>query len=64
MARVYSDSSAPTPIDLGGWLLCIGEPRDVPAMPRALEAAGARILDFGIERDGLKIEIREAAAAR
>ena len=38
--------------------------RDVPAMRRALETAGARLLDFGIERDGLRIEIREAAAAR
>ncbi len=48
----------------GGCLFCIGEPRAVPAMRRALETAGARVLDFGIERDGLKIEIREAAAAR
>jgi D-glycero-alpha-D-manno-heptose-7-phosphate kinase len=48
----------------GGCLFCIGEPRDVPAMRRALEAAGARLLDFEIERDGLKVEIREAAAAR
>ena len=48
----------------GGCLFCIGEPRAVPAMRRALETEGARVLDFGIERDGLKIEIREAAAAR
>jgi D-glycero-alpha-D-manno-heptose-7-phosphate kinase len=48
----------------GGCLFCIGEPREIPAMRRALETAGAQVLDFAIERDGLKIEIREAAAAR
>ena len=48
----------------GGCLFCIGEPADVPAIRHALAAAGARILEFQIERDGLRIETRDAAAAR
>jgi hypothetical protein len=36
----------------------------VPAIRRALTTAGARVLDFQIERDGLRIETRDAAAAR
>jgi D-glycero-alpha-D-manno-heptose-7-phosphate kinase len=48
----------------GGCLFCIGEPSDVPAMRRALAGAGARVLDFHIERDGLRIETRDATAAR
>jgi D-glycero-alpha-D-manno-heptose-7-phosphate kinase len=48
----------------GGCLFCIGDPADVPAIRRALATAGARILNFQVERDGLKIETRDAAAAR
>jgi D-glycero-alpha-D-manno-heptose-7-phosphate kinase len=46
----------------GGCLFCIGELADVPAIRRALAAAGARVLDFRIERDGLRIETRDTAA--
>jgi hypothetical protein len=31
----------------------------VPAIRRALSDAGARILDFQIEREGLRLETRE-----
>lgn len=48
----------------GGCLFCIGDPASIPAIRRALAGAGARVLDFHIERDGLKIETRDAAAAR
>jgi D-glycero-alpha-D-manno-heptose-7-phosphate kinase len=40
----------------GGCLFCIGEPETVPAIRRALESAGARVLDFRIERHGLTID--------
>jgi D-glycero-alpha-D-manno-heptose-7-phosphate kinase len=46
----------------GGCLFCIGEPADVPAIRRALDAAGARLLEFHIETSGLRVEAREAAA--
>ena len=45
----------------GGCLFCIGEPDAVPAIRAALEAAGARLLDFRIERRGLVLETRAAA---
>ena len=48
----------------GGCLFCIGEPADVPAIRGALADAGARVLDFSIEREGLRVETRDAAAAR
>jgi D-glycero-alpha-D-manno-heptose-7-phosphate kinase len=48
----------------GGCLFCIGDPASIPAIRRALAHAGARVLDFHIERDGLRIETRDAAAAR
>ena len=48
----------------GGCLFCIGDPDDVPAIRSALRAAGARILEFQVERDGLRIETRDAAAVR
>ncbi len=48
----------------GGCLFCLGEPASVPGIRRALTTAGARVLDFQIERDGLRIETRDAAAAR
>jgi D-glycero-alpha-D-manno-heptose-7-phosphate kinase len=45
----------------GGCLFCLGDPADVPAIRTALTAAGARVLDFRIEREGLLLESREAA---
>jgi D-glycero-alpha-D-manno-heptose-7-phosphate kinase len=48
----------------GGCLFAIGEPSDVAAIRRALADAGAMVLDFHIERDGLRIETRDAAAVR
>jgi D-glycero-alpha-D-manno-heptose-7-phosphate kinase len=48
----------------GGCLFCIGEPANVPVIRGALTEAGARVLDFHIERDGLRIETRDTAAAR
>lgn len=41
----------------GGCLFCIGAPDDVPAIRQALQGAGARILDFRIERHGLHLEV-------
>ena len=35
----------------------------IPAIRRALAAAGARVLYFQVERDGLQIETRDTAAA-
>ena len=46
----------------GGCLFCIGDPADVPAIRGALDAAGARLLDFQVETVGLRVEAREAAA--
>ena len=56
---MYIESSALTRI-AGFSALCIGEPADVPAIRRALTEAGARLLDFTIETDGLRVEAREA----
>jgi D-glycero-alpha-D-manno-heptose-7-phosphate kinase len=42
----------------GGCLFCIGEPEHIPAIREALAARGARILDFQIEPDGLRIQTR------
>ena len=42
----------------GGCLFCIGEPDSVPAIRRALQDSGARVLDFRIETEGLKVETR------
>lgn len=44
----------------GGCLFCIGEPKHVPAIREALERAGAQLLDFHIERDGLRLDTRRA----
>jgi D-glycero-alpha-D-manno-heptose-7-phosphate kinase len=41
----------------GGCLFCIAEPPDLPAVRAALAAAGARVLDFRIERVGLRVEV-------
>jgi D-glycero-alpha-D-manno-heptose-7-phosphate kinase len=45
----------------GGCLFCIGDPEDVPAIRQALAACGARLLEFQIEPDGLRVETRVAA---
>jgi D-glycero-alpha-D-manno-heptose-7-phosphate kinase len=45
----------------GGCLFCIGEPGDVPAIRSALAAHGARVLDFRVEVDGLRVESKITA---
>ena len=40
----------------GGCLFCFGEPDVIPAVRNALARAGARLLDFRIETEGLKIQ--------
>jgi D-glycero-alpha-D-manno-heptose-7-phosphate kinase len=45
----------------GGCLFCLADPADVPAVRDALAAAGARLLDFKVETEGLKVETRIAA---
>jgi D-glycero-alpha-D-manno-heptose-7-phosphate kinase len=45
----------------GGCLFCIGAPESVPAIATALASAGARVLEFRIETEGLKIDTRVAA---
>ena len=42
----------------GGCLFCIGEPDRIPVIRRALEATGARLLDFRIETEGLTVDTR------
>jgi D-glycero-alpha-D-manno-heptose-7-phosphate kinase len=44
----------------GGCLFCIGEPKNVPAIRDALHNAGAQLLEFHIERDGLRLDTRRA----
>jgi len=39
----------------GGCLFCFAEPADIPAVRDALAAGGARILDFRIETEGLRV---------
>ncbi|MEW6319779.1 MAG: GHMP kinase [Acidobacteriota bacterium] len=39
----------------GGCLCCLAEPSRVPAVRAALEAGGATVLDFRIEREGLRV---------
>jgi D-glycero-alpha-D-manno-heptose-7-phosphate kinase len=39
----------------GGCLFCLGDPADVPAIRGALEGAGARLLEFRIEQQGLRL---------
>jgi D-glycero-alpha-D-manno-heptose-7-phosphate kinase len=41
----------------GGCLCCLADPRDVPAVRRALSSGGARVLDYRIEHDGVRIEV-------
>jgi D-glycero-alpha-D-manno-heptose-7-phosphate kinase len=45
----------------GGCLFCIGPPEAVPAIAAALRSAGAKVLDFQVERQGLKVETRVTA---
>jgi D-glycero-alpha-D-manno-heptose-7-phosphate kinase len=40
----------------GGCLFCFGEPDAIPAIRRALSAAGAQVLDFHIEETGLIVK--------
>ena len=42
----------------GGCLFCIGDPERIPAIRDALASAGAQILEFHIERDGLRLDTR------
>jgi D-glycero-alpha-D-manno-heptose-7-phosphate kinase len=39
----------------GGCLFCFADPGDVPAVQRALTAGGARLLEYRIETEGLRI---------
>jgi D-glycero-alpha-D-manno-heptose-7-phosphate kinase len=45
----------------GGCLFCIGDPENIPAIRQALDAAGARLLDFTIETSGLIVDTHETA---
>jgi D-glycero-alpha-D-manno-heptose-7-phosphate kinase len=40
----------------GGCLFCYAHPDDAPRVREALAAGGARVLDYRVERDGLRIE--------
>ena len=42
----------------GGCLFCLGEPSNIPAIKQALQGAGAQLLEFRIERDGLRLDMR------
>ena len=44
----------------GGCLFCFSDPADAPAVRESLAAGGARILDFHIETDGLRVSQAEA----
>jgi D-glycero-alpha-D-manno-heptose-7-phosphate kinase len=39
----------------GGCLFCLADPNDVPAVRQALTDGGARVLDYRIETDGLRV---------
>jgi D-glycero-alpha-D-manno-heptose-7-phosphate kinase len=41
----------------GGCLVCFGEPGAAPAVRRALAAEGARVLDFHVDLDGLRVHV-------
>jgi D-glycero-alpha-D-manno-heptose-7-phosphate kinase len=45
----------------GGCLFCIGPPENAPAIAGALASCGARILDFHVETEGLRVETSVAA---
>jgi D-glycero-alpha-D-manno-heptose-7-phosphate kinase len=40
----------------GGCLFCLAEPEDVPAVQQALSSGGARLLDYRIETEGLRVQ--------
>ncbi len=40
----------------GGCLFCLADPTDVPAVRDALSSGGARVLDYRIETDGLRVQ--------
>ena len=40
----------------GGCLFCLADPKDVPAVQQALSSGGAKLLDYHIETDGLRVE--------
>ncbi len=40
----------------GGCLFCLADPEHVPAVRNALSSGGARLLDFHIETDGLRVQ--------
>jgi D-glycero-alpha-D-manno-heptose-7-phosphate kinase len=46
----------------GGCLFCIGEPDRAPAIREALSTHGARLLDYRIETEGLRVDTRVDAA--
>jgi len=39
----------------GGCLFCLAEPSEVPAVKEALASGGARLLDYHVETEGLKV---------
>ena len=47
----------------GGCLFCVAAPGHVPAIRQALAASGARLLEFRIESDGLRVETQLEASA-
>jgi D-glycero-alpha-D-manno-heptose-7-phosphate kinase len=55
-ARAGADGGKVCGAGGGGCLFCIGDPADIPAIRTALADAGARLLDFRIEREGLKLD--------
>jgi D-glycero-alpha-D-manno-heptose-7-phosphate kinase len=40
----------------GGCFICYGDPARMPAVRQALGEGGARVLDFRVEREGLRVE--------
>lgn len=44
----------------GGCFFCLADPDRVPAVRGALRAAGANVLDCGVDKDGLLVETRES----
>jgi D-glycero-alpha-D-manno-heptose-7-phosphate kinase len=48
----------------GGCLICLGPPDRKPAIAAALAGSGARVLDFDVEPDGLRVETRLALQHR
>jgi D-glycero-alpha-D-manno-heptose-7-phosphate kinase len=41
----------------GGCLFCYAAPDDAPAVRRALAEGGARVLDYRVEREGLRVDV-------